>query len=79
MREQVVRCDGCGKQKGATNHWYIVGVWFRGDDASKIIVYLGEGEPLDSSADDSQDFCGEQCLIAFISQQLTKQTKETDG
>ncbi len=76
-RETIVKCDRCGKHKGPTNHWYAVVL--SPLNAGCIEVYPNRADAPTSDAKHQSDFCGEECLIAFISSKLTEKKKESDG
>lgn len=61
---QVHTCDGCGKQKGETNHWYLVACH---DFSNKIEILAWSNEA--SKLQDLNHICGMECLIKLISQE----------
>ena len=72
MKEEIYTCDGCGKQKGETNHWYVL---LRGTEFRQL---LGIG-PFDlvmkQAALDKESalhLCGEECLLKMVARNLPK-------
>ena len=71
-------CDGpgCGKQKQEANHWWVVGLTegrSMGDGPVILIAPLGNG-----TWDERfrlYDFCGHECALKFISEQMGKVTQ----
>ena len=79
-RETSICCDGCGKRKQAANHWWVVRT--EPDSPSfGLAIYQAEfASALDLNAavqpPDSirwYDFCGRECALKFISEQMGKQ------
>lgn len=60
-------CDGCGKEKGLTNHW-----WLANNDGSSLLV-----RPFRSNTDGFRIYCGENCMLAAISKWM-QERKEQD-
>lgn len=73
MRKEIYTCDGCGKQKGEVNHWYVL---MRG---TKYAQLLGIG-PFDLVLEDAsvesqksaQHLCGQECLLKMVARNLPK-------
>lgn len=65
-RSESVTCDVCGKIKGATNHWFVVGqkdscVYIvTGGDVRAGVPPGGEGIVVDA--------CGESCVLKKVSE-----------
>jgi hypothetical protein len=63
MKIEVLRCDECGKEQGAANHWRQIGVVLDREDRLALVL-LG---PLMDSAirvfekTAIHDICGDQC------------------
>lgn len=62
-------CDGCGKEKGLTNHWFM----FR-HDPEDCTLYTWIQDEEDSGV---TMFCGESCVLAAISKWM-QERKEQD-
>lgn len=61
-------CDGCGKEKGATNHWFRV----RNFKLSNVVTTWEVGEL-------GEMCCGEACVLAAISKWMQeRKDKDTD-
>lgn len=72
-RSLQITCDGCGKKKGESNRWWLMG--FRSEGARVLVL------PLDHATDsaypfdqrfDAVDFCGQSCVLKFIAEQMGK-------
>ena len=72
-RATQVLCDGCGKQRQETNHWWQVGIKKRRDGERFIfaLIVAAPDATLDSSWREF-DFCGQDCALRFISEQMGK-------
>ena len=69
MREQVIKCDGCGKIRGEGNHWF----------GSKLCALPDKKYMLTLATFDSitfetgwEHFCGEECLLRMVARNLPK-------
>jgi len=74
--ENPIICDGCGTQKGPSNHWWII--------ASPVpirplqSIYLFQGNADESGLDESwqyYDACGQNCALKVVSEQMGKQAQ----
>ena len=61
---QIV-CDGCGKVKQQSNHWWIVAV-----EPQALLVASDDLRPQIQA---QFDFCGTECALKFISEHMGKQ------
>lgn len=65
------RCDVCGVQKGAANHWYTLQL---GVDLMQIRTWrTGHVEPA------ALHICGERCLLTKISERLGRESFAADA
>ena len=64
-RSETVTCDGCGKVKGTTDHWFVVTVIDSGDGIRSIILTTGSGI---CANENSADLCGESCVLKKVSE-----------
>ncbi len=60
-QEITVKCDGCGKIKGASNHWFVLFV--RDKNFSNFFV---------NESFIKKDLCGQACLLELIAQLVNK-------
>jgi hypothetical protein len=69
---QIV-CDGCGKVKQDSNHWWIVGYPFRrmGHGVTLVVASTDDVDLWDDQFN-LLDFCGQDCALKFISEQMSK-------
>lgn len=60
----VIYCAECGRQRGAGNHWFLLGI----DEGLVSIVNLTDSN-IEALMNGSQEMpmCGEKCLFARIS------------
>jgi hypothetical protein len=63
------KCDGCGAEKGATNHWWVVNA----DECGFVVIPLDLYEAADRIAPGKLGgeiffACGEACVIKKVSQ-----------
>lgn len=59
-RKEAITCDVCGKDKGVTNHWFVIET----NDNGKAVVAIYR------AADNSRghfDLCGEACVLKKVS------------
>lgn len=72
MKTEVYACDGCGKQKGESNHWYATTI--HREFAALVIVTFAESQKRMVAAEDSawEHFCGEECLLKMVARNLPK-------
>ena len=73
-RPTQVVCDGCGKQKQDNNHWWEVGVNLPyvaivplNIESSVLAGFKAFDYP-----NTRFDFCGQDCALKFISEQMGK-------
>lgn len=75
-------CDGpgCAKQKQETNRWWTVqlvtvpvGEAFK-VQLSRIVILPGTSIDADDRTYPLYDFCGETCLLKWVSEQMSKVT-----
>ncbi len=76
------KCDGCGAEKGSTNHWWAVRVL----DAEDMILAMWTLDVYEATMQDAAGFkdvaffCGEACAIKKISRAMGAiQTAATDS
>jgi hypothetical protein len=73
-RPVKIVCDGCGRQKEATNNWWTVQV----NKAPGLGFSIIPGTiPDPDELADYLDFCGRECALKFISEQMGKHGEET--
>jgi hypothetical protein len=80
MKEEIYKCDGCGKQKGSVNHWYAVCVDKSGmvlttlDNSAHLrpIVEVAAEVPKYYWRSHWEHFCGEECLLKMVARNLPK-------
>jgi hypothetical protein len=73
MKKEIYTCDGCGKEKGETNHWFAASVDTR-PGGFAVITTLETShthEPAHSNAT-WEHFCGEECLLKMVARNLPK-------
>jgi hypothetical protein len=68
--EQIV-CDGCGKRKQQTNHWWL----FNEDQYTGEEIGIGIF-PWHEPNDGMLHFCGAQCVIKAVSEWMSKHGPE---
>lgn len=80
-RPTTIICDapGCGKQKQDANHWWIAGVAKPGAMGQHRVILVAPFT--ENSTWDERftlfDFCGHECALKFISEQMGKHGEET--
>ena len=71
------KCDGCGKNREPSNHWWQI-TQFQGGgvpllvqrmDADELEAFM-KTEALCHEYEPDRHFCGQQCALAFISAQM---------
>ena len=69
-------CDGpgCGKQKQQANHWWSVEVVTSKGRLSRMTVFPGTVATPDNTVAPLYDFCGQDCAVKFLSEQMGKVT-----
>lgn len=73
-RPVKIVCDGCGRQKEAANHWWTVQVG-KAPGIGFSIIPGTIPDPVDGW--NYLDFCGHECALKFISEQMGKHGEET--
>jgi hypothetical protein len=74
---QIV-CDGCGKVKQDSNHWWMAAQQSREASAGKFKLALYDHDAKESDIFGQltgwtfYDFCGQDCALKFISEQMSK-------
>lgn len=58
-----VVCDGCGKTKGETNHWWTV-------TTTSLEICILSGSTDENAALLPKDFCGQKCMMAYVSKRV---------
>ncbi len=66
-------CDECQRVKGASNHWYQMGVTDL--DSGKVSLLLGA---MHFDVDEVHDLCGEQCFYKHIGKLLRLNPTEAE-
>ena len=63
------KCDGCGKVREPSNHWWTVLAETSPLKARPFVITI---RPIVEQERDEwmKDFCGQQCALAFISAQM---------
>lgn len=69
MKEETYKCDGCGKVKGQSNHWFVASIAQSSEKLDGIIViksfrWFVQNVPNDRSW---YHYCGHECLFKSIS------------
>ena len=68
-RSIKIVCDGCGKTKQEANRWWSVAISERSTDHEPVLLI----EPFHATLPQgSRDFCGQDCALKFISEQMGK-------
>lgn len=78
MKIEGYKCDGCGKTKGTTNHWFVIQRSplrredLRAPDKMKnaFQLFIMEFEWKSDSHTAQWHFCGEDCTLKFVSEFL---------
>lgn len=61
----VFTCDGCGSQRGAANHWYMLAVRDGSPDRIEIWMFVQ-----DHNHPRVQHICGRECLQKVLNRRL---------
>jgi hypothetical protein len=69
-RKEQVTCDGCGKLKQETNHWFIVTFEPELSDISVFKRNIKRDEEDEGTA--MYDCCGESCVLKKVSELISK-------
>ena len=64
MTKTVYICDGCGAEKGETNHWFAVKLW---PESVEQPAPRLEIRSFDDAGLNPQHYCGQACLIKRVS------------
>lgn len=67
MIKRVIICDGCGKEKGATNHWFTQ----RSFPERSSFTAFSKG--IDSN--ERRHFCSQGCVLAAFQQWMDTEIK----
>lgn len=70
MKVESYKCDGCGKMKGETNHWWIMYASRDLDNAPMFQIYTW---PSGTPSDGVKHICSQECAIKTISEWLGAQ------
>lgn len=70
MKVETYKCDGCGRMKGETNHWWVLMQFFARMPGFQVFAASPEAEIEREGVYESWDFCGETCLMKKISELL---------
>lgn len=65
MKEEIYKCDGCGKIRGQANHWFAAHV---ADDLFVLVSF----EESKKRPGPWEHFCGEECLLKMVARNLPK-------
>ncbi len=69
-REEIYRCDVCKKQRGETNHWFLVEFQnVSGERGASIRIFAWNDQSAD---DDVFHLCGEGCVQRKVSEFIAK-------
>ena len=70
MQKTMMFCDGCEREIVESDDYYKC---FLNEDQYLNIVHFKNRPSFESNCrDEGKDFCGENCLIKFISENLSK-------
>lgn len=69
-------CDGpgCGKQKQEANHWWTVVMLEDSELDGLLILHPGTLSESEDEHAGMYDFCGQDCALRFVSEQMGKVT-----
>lgn len=73
MKVDTFQCDGCGKQKEKSNHWFrgyelpMSGVVIVSWDVARAVI---DGESLPLDLDKAAHLCGAACVTEWLSKNL---------
>ncbi len=70
---QSIVCDGCGKVKGESNHWWWVAWDVNGEPQ---LFILPSGKEWEEHWDHVFDLCGQACVIAKLSEWMNPKQVE---
>jgi hypothetical protein len=75
MRQTIIKCDHCGREKKEANHWFAADVY----DQAFIIRGLNgpffqivDVNSFSQKAQKVMDLCGETCVMQSVQQWLAK-------
>lgn len=68
MKISTYKCDACGTQKGATNHWYTL-------VTRRNIFELKPWSNDDADSNDAAHICSESCASKALSKWLANRNK----
>jgi hypothetical protein len=74
-------CDGpgCTNRKQESNHWWTIEVVIlpvagQGKQIARMVVFPGTSPTPELNTDPLYDFCGQDCALKFLSEQMGKVT-----
>lgn len=67
-RKVTYYCDGCGKQRGEANHWWIV-------RTGKPSISIYPFDPIDSGTE-FDCYCGQGCAMKAVSEWMQSQRSQ---
>jgi hypothetical protein len=70
-RPLTIACDGCGKQKQASNRWWTI---TQHTTPGHLTIRPGSTEYADPLPGTYFDFCGQTCALKWVSEQMGKVT-----
>lgn len=65
-------CDGCGKEKGETNHWWVI----YSEVSMELIPFRVEAKS--GMGTESKIYCGQACVTAAVSKYMDRQVKKAE-
>jgi predicted Fe-S protein YdhL (DUF1289 family) len=68
-RSLQITCDGCGRAKQESNHWWCIKV--RDNNGTMALATAAAAEDW-LHHDRDHDFCGQSCVLKFIAEQMGK-------
>jgi len=75
-RPTQVVCDGCGKVKQDVNHWWVVAQLTHNSQRPKGAFVVWPMQDIELyEAYEPMDFCGQDCALKFISEQMGKMSQ----
>ncbi len=70
-REEIYRCEVCKKQRGETNHWFLIE--FQGESGGhKGSIRIFAWDDRSAAEDDVFHLCGEGCVQRKVSEFVAK-------
>ncbi len=68
-REEIYRCDVCKKQRGETNHWFLIQFHVRDEYEASIQIFAWDDQ---LAEEDLFHLCGEGCVQRKVSEFIAK-------